>query len=438
MTNTPQYSDQISLFVEGMTCAHCQITVGEALSRAGLADPNVDWRRGSAIGTPTAEFSTDRASEELARAGYDLVTTEDPEARTAPQPQSDGEYDLLIIGSGSAAFAAAIKASELGARIAMVERDTIGGTCVNVGCVPSKALLRAAEHYHRAGNSPFAGVPTSVGTVDLPALVAQKDELVKTMQQEKYVDLLDVYGIDLIRGEARFTGTDTVEADGREVAAGRFLVAAGAAPWTPPIEGIDEVGYLTSTTALELTDLPAELIVVGANAIGLELGQLFAHLGSRVTFVEVLDRVAPFEEPELSAVLQEHLESLGCQVLTSSTITKAGRTGDRRWLDLTVNGTTDRIDADQLLVATGRRANTASLGLDIAGVETHPHGNVVVDDRMATSNPACSPQGTSPTSPSSSTWPPSPVPSPPSTPSGAPADVSTFTPCPGSPSQAQQ
>lgn len=297
------------------------------------------------------------------------------------------DLDLLIIGSGSAAFAAAIKASELGAQVTMVEKDTIGGTCVNIGCVPSKALLRAAEHYHRAGHSPFAGVPTFGGIVDLPALVAQKDELVATMRQEKYEDLIDVYGIDLIRGEARFTGPDTVEVDGRHVRAGRFLVATGAAPWSPPIEGLDQTGYLTSTTALDLTTVPEVLIVVGANAIGLELGQLFLHLGSKVTFVEALDRIAPFEEPEISATLGAHLESLGAQVFTSATATKAGRGGDRPWLEVTIAGETRRFEADRLLVATGRRASTAGLGLEAAGVDTDQRGHIVVDDRMATSNP---------------------------------------------------
>jgi mercuric reductase len=304
-----------------------------------------------------------------------------------PVDPHDEDYDLLIIGAGSAAFAGAIKASELGARVAIVERSTVGGTCVNIGCVPSKAMLRAAEHYHRAGHSPFAGVPTSSGAVDLPALVAQKDQLVATMRQEKYEDLFDIYGIDLLRGEARFTGPDTVEVDGQEMRAGRFLVATGAAPWAPPIEGLDDAQYLTSTTALDLTELPETLIVVGANAIGLELGQLFLHLGTTVTFVEALDRIAPFEEPEISAALGEHLESLGARVFTSATATKAGRTGDRRWLDIATEGSTERVEADQLLVATGRRASTAGLGLETAGVDTDPRGHILVDDRMATTNP---------------------------------------------------
>jgi len=352
-----------------------ELTRGEPVTASGIA-----------VGLPTAEFSAEHAAAELERAGYRLVATDEPASEAPLQPRSDGDYDLLIIGSGAAAFAAAIKASELGARVAMAERGTVGGTCVNIGCVPSKALLRAAEHYHRAGHSPFAGVPTSAGVVDLPDLVAQKDELVAGMRQEKYEDLLDVYGINLISGEARFTGPDTVEVDGRQVPAGRFLIATGASPWAPPIAGLDDVGYLTSTSALELTELPADLIVVGGNAIGLELGQLFTHLGSRVTLVDVLDRIAPFEEPEISATLQEHLESLGVRVLISATVTKAGRNGERRWLDVSIEGTTERIEADQLLIATGRRAETTGLGLEAAEVETDSRGHVVVDDRMATTN----------------------------------------------------
>jgi mercuric reductase len=295
-------------------------------------------------------------------------------------------YDLAIIGSGSAAFAAAIKATELGARVVMIERDTIGGTCVNVGCVPSKALLRAAEHYHRAGHSPFAGVETKAGRVDLAALVAQKDELVAALRKEKYQDLVDLYGFELIQGEAAFVEPDRLAVDGRRIRADRYLIATGASPWAPPIEGLDQVGYLTSTTALELTTLPEDLIVVGANAIGLELGQLFLHLGTKVTFIEVLDRIAPFEEPEISQALTDHLVTLGAEVFTGVKPTRAQLVNERRRLTLDTPEGTRTVEAEQLLVATGRRARTSGLGLDIAGVEVDARGHVVVDDTMATTN----------------------------------------------------
>lgn len=300
---------------------------------------------------------------------------------------SRSEFDLAIIGSGAAAFAAAITASELGARTAMVERGTVGGTCVNIGCIPSKALLAAAEHHHRAAHSPFAGVPTSAAAVDLAALVTQQEELVAEMRQNKYEDLIDLYGIELIRGAARFGGPDRVEVDGSRLDAERVVIATGASPWAPSIPGLEDTAYLDSTTALRLTDLPGELIVIGANAIGLELGQAFLHLGSRVTFVEALDRIAPFEEPEISAALAEHLMSLGARILTSATIIEAGSNGGRRWLEASVGETTERVEADQLLVATGRRANTTDLGLEAAGIETDPRGRIEVDRRMATTSP---------------------------------------------------
>ena len=190
-----------------------------------------------------------------------------------------------------------------GARVALVEQGIVGGTCVNVGCVPSKALLRAGEVYHQAGHQPFDGIETSAAAVDLAALVAQKDELVETMRREKYLDLVDAYGFELISGHATFTGPDAVAVDGKTIAAGAYLVATGASPSVPPIEGLAEAGYLTSTTALDLKERPGAIAVIGANAIGLELGQFFLHLGTKVLFFDVLDRIAPFEEPEVSEAL---------------------------------------------------------------------------------------------------------------------------------------
>lgn len=296
--------------------------------------------------------------------------------------------DLLIIGSGSAAFAAAIKASELGARVAMVEDGAIGGTCVNIGCIPSKALLSAAHHYHRAGRSPYAGISTSAGAIDLPALMAAKHELVRRMRQDKYENLIDVYGIDFIQGHARFTAAGTVDVAGEEVHAARYVVATGADPWIPPIDGLEQTGYLTSTEALELPEVPGQLTVIGANAIGLEIGQLYLHFGSNVVFVEQRDRIAPFEEPEVSAALHKHLESLGARILTSATVTNAARSGDRRILDVVWEGMTERIEADQLLVATGRRARTVGLGLVEAGVEIDDWGRIKVDAAMRTTRPS--------------------------------------------------
>src|SRR5438132_10726 len=183
---------------------------------------------------------------------------------------SADHFELAIIGSGSAAFSAAIRASELGARVAMVERGTIGGTCVNVGCIPSKAELAAAAQRHRAADNRFPGVSTAADGVDLRALVAGKDAIVRSLRQEKYLDLIEHYGFELIAGTASFADPDTLLVDGEPFRAEHYLIATGASPTVPPVAGLEQVGYLTSTTALELAELPARLVVIGGNYVGLE------------------------------------------------------------------------------------------------------------------------------------------------------------------------
>jgi len=222
-------------------------------------------------------------------------------------------YDLAIIGSGGAAFAAAIAARRRNASVVMIERGTVGGTCVNTGCVPSKALLAAAKARHgtlTAGR--FPGIHATAASVTFGDLIAGKDALVEAMRADKYVDLAAEYGWPIVAGTARFAFTPdgpvlevALNRGGRtSIEAQHYLVATGSAPWAPPIDGLADVGYLTSTTAMELDTLPESMIVVGGNAVGLEKAQMFARLGTSVTVVEALDRLAPFEEPEASAVIE--------------------------------------------------------------------------------------------------------------------------------------
>ncbi len=297
------------------------------------------------------------------------------------------DYDLLVVGAGSAAFAAAIRASELGARVALVEHGTVGGTCVNVGCVPSKALLAAADTYHQAGHHPFAGIETAAGGVDLATIVAQKNELVATMRKDKYLDLVEAYGFNFIEGHAAFTAPDAVAVDGRRISAGAYLVATGASPSVPPIDGLEKAGYLTSATALDLKELPESMAVIGANAIGLELGQLFLRLGTRVVFFDVLDRIAPFEEPEVSTALTKILREEGAEVHAPARIVRVSGRPDGRVVHAEVDGRVRDFAVEQVLVAMGRRPNTSGMGLDAAGVELDPRGTIVVDHHLRTTNP---------------------------------------------------
>jgi mercuric reductase len=380
--------------VRGMTCDSCNVHVARALTAAGAGAAEADWRRGEAMFAVEASADLDRLAESVRSAGYQpgevarLEPTATPSAqRRGRSGGNDGEYDLVIVGSGSAAFSAAIRASELGARVAMVEASTIGGTCVNVGCVPSKALLRAAEAYHAAAHHPFSGIGTSAGGVNLRALVAQKDELIDGLRKEKYEDLLGEYGIDLIRGTARFVDKRSLEVDGRPMTARAYLVATGASPAVPPIPGLAEAGYLTSNEALDLDQVPESLAVIGANAIGLELGQLFAHLDAEVTFFDMLDRIAPFEEPEVSAALTDVLLEQGTQIHAPATISRVEREGDKRVVVATTGGGERRVAVDHILVATGRRPNTAGLGADAAGITLDDRGSIVVNETLRTTNP---------------------------------------------------
>lgn len=296
-------------------------------------------------------------------------------------------YDLIVIGAGSAGFSAAITAAEEGARVALIGFGTIGGTCVNVGCVPSKTMIRAAEALHGArAASRFQGIIGEAHIEDWSALVADKDALVLGLRQKKYVDLLGAYdSIDYLEGAARLAnGGVTVE--GRFIAAEKIIIATGASPAIPPIPGLNETGYLTSTTALELSESPRSLIVVGGGYIGCELAQMFARAGAKVTLV-TRSRLLPKAEPEISDALADYLEAEGVSVRRGLSYVAAARTEAGVSLTISADGREETLHAERLLLTTGRRANTETLGLREAGVETLPNGAIAVDARMRTSRP---------------------------------------------------
>ncbi len=376
------------LKVSGMTCDDCAHHVTAALAGAGAEGVSVSWRAGEARFRWPEGLAEDALRAAVEGAGYRPGALRLP--GTGPAEQAPGgsfDYDLVVVGAGSAAFAAAIKATEAGYAVALVEHGTLGGTCVNVGCVPSKALLRAGELAWAAGHHPFAGLSTSSGPVDLRALVAQKDVLVAALRQVKYADLVADYGFAVIPGQGRFSSPEVLQVDGRGIRARVYLVATGASPAAPPISGLAEAGYLTSTSALELAEAPKRLAVIGANAIGLELGQFFVHLGTEVTFIDVAERIAPFEEPEVSAALASVLVSQGAVVHTGAQVLGVQRGEDHVDVTVRVGQRQFVLAADEVLVATGRRPNTEGLGLEEAGVKLDSRGAVVVDDELRTANP---------------------------------------------------
>ncbi len=380
---------QQRLPIAGMTCPHCETTVRDALQSVRAQDIHADFRRGEATFTLPAGVDPAVLQQAVRAAGYQPGHLEAlaPTPIAPRTPTGESDYDLAIIGSGSAGFAAAITARDQGARVVMVERSTIGGTCINIGCVPSKTLLRAAEAYHTAGHHPFRGIETHAGAVDLGQAVAQKNDLVGSLRQTKYGNLIGEYDWELLQGEARFTGTDTLAVGDRTIRAANTLIASGARPSVPPIPGLSDAGYLTSTEALDLTYVPHSLVVIGAGYIALELGQLFRHLGSEVTLLQRGERLLPDDDPEVAEAVGAMLERSGIHVLTGTHVQSVERDDQGQRLYIETKGTAEVLEAEHILVAAGRSPNVETLNLSAAGVETDQRGAVIVDAQLRTTNP---------------------------------------------------
>jgi len=307
----------------------------------------------------------------------------------------DPTHDLLIIGSGGAAFGAALHAAAAGASVAMIERGTLGGTCVNIGCVPSKTLLRAAEALHRARRTPFAGIEVTGQLTDFAAVVAQKDSLVQELRSAKYAGVLDgLENVELVRGHARFveSGRLSVSSHGdasgatRELRANRVVVATGARAWAPPIAGLADAGYLTSTSALALRELPKSMIVLGGRYIALELAQIFGRFGTEVTVLQRSRHIVPTEDDAITDALTGYLRDDGLTIETSVAVQSVRNDGGRYLVSATVAGEARTFESDQLLVATGRRPNTDDLGLETIGVELDGRA-IKVDDFLQSTAP---------------------------------------------------
>jgi mercuric reductase len=298
------------------------------------------------------------------------------------------DFDLLVVGGGSAGFAAAIRGAELGAGVGLVEGGTLGGTCVNVGCIPSKTLMRGAEALHRRGHHGFAGVPSSDGVPLWSLIREQKDELVSHLRDAKYADVLRSYDrVKLIRGHATVRPGPSIEMeDGRIIHARKLIITTGASPWAASIPGLDDVEYLDSTSAMALDRLPESMIVIGGSAVGLELAQMFARLGVHVAVVEVMPRLVPAEAKDIGEALAAYLGEEGIEIHTSATVQRIQR-GSEYAVALDMAGESREVRGEQLLVATGRRANTRGLGLEAAGVTVGGLGEVRVDAHLRTSNP---------------------------------------------------
>lgn len=375
------------LAITGMTCDGCARRIETALNALDGVQAEVFWTTGRArVQAPSAVTAAD-LREAVRRAGYDAreLTPGD-----TPFPEVAEDTRIAIIGSGGGAFAAAIRAAEAGARVTLIEAGTLGGTCVNVGCVPSKILLRAAEAAHVARAHPFEGVPhLAAAPVQRDRLLAQIRGRVEELRASKYQAILDGNPrIERVRGRARFADATTLTvalADGGEqrVSADRVLIATGAAPVIPPIPGLADTPCWTSEEALFADHVPGHLAVIGSSFVALEIAQAYRRLGSEVT-VLARSTLLSREDPGLGEGLQAALEAEGIDVRTHAAVARV----DHRQDDFRLTTAAETITADRLLVAAGRAPNTADLGLAAVDVATDDRGAVRVDERLRTSNPA--------------------------------------------------
>ena len=388
-----------------MTCESCATHVKQALEKVpGVRSAGVSYATGIAQLAMVSDTPLAALKSAVASLGYRAALADAP-----PAPKSEslldkalgllggdhkaigkaGELHVAVIGSGGGAMAAALKAAEQGARVTLVERGTLGGTCVNIGCVPSKIMIRAAHVAHLRRESPFdRGITASAPVIDRQTLHAQQQARVEELRHAKYEKILRAnVAITVLHGSARFKDGERliVQMTGggeREVTFDRCLVATGATPAVPPIPGLKDTPFWTSTEALASAATPDRLAVIGSSVVALELAQAFARLGSKVT---ILARGTLFSraDPAIGQTVTEAFRAEGIEVLehtqashiawVSGEFILATSRGERR--------------VERLLVATGRAHNTSDLGLDVAGVRVNAQGAIVIDRAMRTSAP---------------------------------------------------
>lgn len=378
--------NQFRMRIQGMTCTGCEKHIEKALENMGSLNAKADFSQSEAVFQLPDDYAIENAIEAVKKINYQPEEVEKLPVQKRVMTNNKEDYDLLIIGSGGAAFSAAIKAVEYGSKVGMIERGTVGGTCVNIGCIPSKTLLRAGEINQSAHVNIFEGLHTSTGEVELDRLVDQKNELVDDLRKQKYTNLIDDYGFDLIKGEAKFIDENTVTVSGQTYSAQRFLIATGASPLLPRITGLKEVDYLTSTTLLELRKVPKRLTIIGSGYIGRELGQLFHNLGSEVTLIQRSKRLLKEYDPEISEAMEKALIEQGIKLISGATYERVEQDGNIKKVHIIVNGKNKVIESDELLVGTGRKPNTEVLNLSAAGVQVGPNNEIKINAFAQTSN----------------------------------------------------
>lgn len=317
---------------------------------------------------------------------YNLKLVENVHPPGWRNPTPSGRYNLVVLGAGTAGLVSAAGAAILGARVAVVERHLMGGDCLNYGCVPSKALIRAGRAAYALREASEFGIETAHELADFSKVMQRVRRVRANISEHDSARRFADLGADVFLGNSRFVAPDVIEVDGQRLAFSKAIIATGGRPVIPFIPGLSETGFLTNETVFSLTELPRLLLVIGAGPIGCELAQSFARLGSEVTVISDGEQVLPREDRDAAEIICQRLEEDGVRFILGAKIQKASRVGAGKELVFDRGTGPETVKADTILVAVGRAPNIEDLNLDAAGVEFDQHG-VKVNDNLRTSNP---------------------------------------------------
>ena len=405
------FMKKINIEVNGMTCEHCVARVNKfILSVPGVKNIDTVLKENKSYIVADNNVNVETITLSIKDAGYKPGKYDVSEAegldeshdRTSSKGISDMDkkngagnydYDLIIIGGGSAAFSSAIYAAEKNLRVCVIENWVIGGTCLNRGCVPSKHFLEAGRIFYEPLNNKYQGIKVEQKSIDMKTLVEEKDILLTALRQVKYYNVLEGYPqIRFINGTGRFISKNAVEIipAGRTgqpytISSEKFIIATGSKNKILDIPGLGDTGYMTNTELLDISYIPKTLLIQGTRALALEFAQMFSRFGSKVVIVGRANRVALNEEPEISEELENILRREGIEILLGSEIKKLYKKEGKKYAEIETEDGIKVIEFDEFLMATGIVGNSMELNLDAAGVETDKNGFVVVNDELKTS-----------------------------------------------------
>lgn len=374
----------IEFAIKGMTCDHCAQTIAKKFAgKEGIIQKEISYPAGSG----RFEYDPDKIDKEEIIAIINSTEHYTVSGELSQSQNNSNAYDLIIIGGGSAAFSAAIKAENLKLRTLMVNAGLdFGGTCVNVGCVPSKNLIRAAETAYHATHSNFSGIKPKGVTIDFAQVIKDKKQLVATLQQKKYLDVVSGFeNLTLLKGWAEFVDEKTIVVDGRnQFTALKFIIATGATTNIPAIKGLDEVDYLTNISLFDLEQQPKSLLIMGGGYIALEIAQAYHRLGTKVTLLQRSNQVLSKQTSDISEELTTHLKNNGLEIFTGLRFLEISQSSNRCVVTAEQNGKQRSFEAEKLLIATGIKPNTQNIGVQNIGIDLTADGYVKVNEKMET------------------------------------------------------